>query len=189
MSFGVPFKQRSMKRSRQRHLLFISIALLALSSLIQGCESAESFAAETGVEPGEGGGSNNGNNADIGGGGTGGNGTGGGGTNNSNDPTFNQSSVVAFTLSPENATISPNEPRKRFTVPKPLSGYVYTWELDNDSIGELTPDSSVSNGTAYYYQGTEFPAGGAKQNIFVVGKRSGSNVRHEGRATVTHQAP
>jgi len=176
-----------MKRSRQRHLLFFSIALMALSFLFQGCESAESYASETGVEAGENGGGNGGGNPDTGGGGTGGGGT-GGGTNNSNDPTFNPSSVDAFYLEPKETTISRNE-RKRFTIPSPRSGYAYTWRLENGSIGELTRDSTVSTGTAYYYQGTEFPAGGATQKILVVGTLSGSNIRHEGRATVTHQAP
>lgn len=177
-----------MKRAQKRQIVFFSIAI-GFCCLFQGCESAESYADESGVEANKNNdsdnGNNNGNDSGNGGGGTGV--TPGGGTDNGNDPTFTSSSVVAFKLSPGETTISRNE-RKRFTIPNPKSGYVYKWELDKGSIGKLTPDPEVSNDTAYYYQGTEFPAGGAAQKILVVGTQSGSNIRHEGMATVTHQA-
>ena len=151
------------------------IALLALSSLIQGCESAESFAAETGVEPSDGGDSNNGsdnggNDPDNGGGGT------GGGT----DYEYRNLAVSppsAVHTSAGNFTI--------FEVAQ-QAGYTYSWTLSDPTWGSVAP----STGTRVTYSTRTIPGSGTQvQTLTVTGIRSGSNVRYRGTATVTHQAP
>ena len=168
------------------------IALLALSSLIQGCESAESFAAETGVEPGEGGGSNNGNNADIGGGGTGGNGTGGGGTtrpdSTSSSLTWDTSTqVYKIKINPQTSTITQNgNPTVSLTVANPVSGHTYEWIAKDADLGSIAKDPQTADGSKCTYSGTTFT--GARQEIRVAEFLNNTKTTNYGWAQVTQTA-
>ena len=155
------------------------IALMALAALFQGCESAESYASETGVEPSEGGGGNN------------------GGDNDGTDPDNDDGSVDGYrnlAITPPASTLTPtggsNTSQIQFVSLSisPLSGYTYRWTLSDASLGTLSQKTGAS--VQYTASPTSYPASGSVlQTITVTGTRSGADVRYRGTATVTHQAP
>jgi len=165
------------------------IALLALSSLIQGCESAESFAAETGVEPSEGGGSNN--NGSQTGGPTGGTGSGGGTTrpdSTSSSLTWDTSiQVYKIKINPQTSTITQNgNPTVSLTVANPVSGHTYEWIAKDADLGSIAKDPQTADGSKCTYSGTTFT--GARQEIRVAEFLNNTKTTNYGWAQVTQTA-
>lgn len=154
------------------------IAALAFSSLFQGCESAESYASETGVEASEGGDVSN------------------GGDNGGNEPDDDGGSVDGYrnlSITPASSTLAPtggsNTSQINFVNLSitPLSGYSYQWTLSNAALGGLSQTTGSS--VRYTADPTSYPSSGSVlQTITVTGTSSGSSVRYRGTATVTHQA-
>lgn len=165
------------------------IALLALSSLIQGCESAESFAAETGVEPSEGGGSNN--NGSQTGDPTGGTGSGGGTTrpdSTSSSLTWDTSiQVYKIKINPQTSTITQNgNPTVSLTVANPVSGHTYEWIAKDADLGSIAKDPQTADGSKCTYSGTTFT--GARQEIRVAEFLNNTKTTNYGWAQVTQTA-
>ena len=133
------------------------VAVLALALLYGGCETAESAASSSGVEPTYGSSSNGGGYT---GGSTSNPGTtsGGGGSGvNFNDPT----SKVYKNMIPDKATLTAGlKEQEVFQIEKPLPGYEYSWSLSDPLIGELTRHPDFPNHTKYFYKATKFPPQG-----------------------------
>lgn len=143
------------------------VATIALSSLLQGCESAESYASETGVEASEGGG---GNNADNGG-------------NDPDDGGGDDYEYRTLAISPPSAVHTSAGNFTIFEVAQ-QEGYTYSWTLSDPSLGSVEP----TTGTRVTYSTRTIPGSGTQvQTLTVTGTRSGSNIRYRGTATVTHQ--
>lgn len=151
-----------MKRTRQRHVLFLTIAILALSALFQGCESAESYAAEKDI-PADMANHNGENNGGSGG----------------------DFEYRALAINPPSAEHTSVGNLTVFEVAA-RAGYTFSWTVSDNTLGTVSP----STGTRVTYSTRRIPSTGTLvQTITVIGTRSGSNIRYRGTATVTHQTP
>ena len=185
-------------------LLVPFIAAAALSSLFQGCESAESYAAETNVKADENNdsnndsnnGNNNGNDSGNGGGGNNGNDPGnGGGGGDTTKPSATTPSltwdtsvqVYKLTITPQISTITQNgNVTVALTVGNPTPGLTYEWIAKDSALGKIAKDQQVAGGTRAIYTGTVFT--GARQEIRVVEFQNGNKTASYGWAQVTQKA-
>ncbi|MGI5869323.1 MAG: hypothetical protein ACOX9C_07770 [Kiritimatiellia bacterium] len=172
-----------MKQTRKRHFILLSLALMALSVLFHGCETAESYAAEKDVEPSASPSSNDRRdndryNPDVGGGAA---------QPGAVNPQITWDTSIqnySLTIDPPNPTISQNSNSVTLTVKNPKPGCTYRWEVKDANLGKTDPQSA--DGQQCIYTGTRFT--GQQQEVRVTEFRNNIKTSNYGWARVTHQA-